>query len=154
MKLTKEHIHRAQTSNRGFTHAQIEFLGHDPKEKWIEQCIGLDISEQDYATFVSYQDVDAKQLKLLKLKNLFNPILLTIAYNLNQKRVWSGVNYQDGSPICVGDAVEFEWNETIGMVKAEVRFVAPSFVGVVVECKNHKNLIGANTGVSSLWKRL
>lgn len=135
-------------------------LGFDPKEKWIDRAIGIEISELDYRAFCDHRSTGAKKLQQLKKEGLFvsidktNP-MAPIVYDLNQKGIYTGVNYNsDNTPILVGDIVAFEWNSHLGPVKAEVRFVAPCFVGVVIEGAQHHPLIGASIAVSSLWTKL
>lgn len=156
MKLTRELILSAKTENGGFTHAQIEFLGFNPKDRWIDDAVEMEITKEQFDLFIDYQNVTSSDLKALKKSGKFVPISAMghiKIHNLNQNGVYTGVNYQDGSYILVGDEVEFEWNDHIGCVRAKIAFVAPSFVGIVTECKNG-HIVGATTPVSFLWKKV
>lgn len=156
MKLTKDLIFDAKTNNGGFTKAQIEFLGFVFGEEWIDQAVGMELSEAEYKRFMEYCNIDAQQLKQLKMRGEFQSVQCSkaIIYDFNQKGVYAGIDYQDGSPVLVGDIVEFQWNDTVGLVKAEVKFIAPSFVGVVFEHHYTCDLTNASTPVSPFWKKM
>ncbi|WP_457748551.1 hypothetical protein [Sulfurimonas sp.] len=72
--LTRELINTGKTDKGGFTSAQVEYLGFDFGEKWIDRCIGKKITQKEYLKFLNYRFVDAKQLKSLKKNNEFKVI--------------------------------------------------------------------------------
>ncbi len=74
--LTKKLLSVGKTINGGFTSAQIEYFGFSFGDKWLDKCIGIKISKEEYEKFLSFKEVDSKTLKLLKNEGNFRPIIL------------------------------------------------------------------------------
>jgi len=61
IKLTSELIDSCRTANGGFTKAQIESLGLNPKSKWKKKAIGTTISRQKFKRFRELRDSFSKK---------------------------------------------------------------------------------------------
>lgn len=72
--LTREMIHSCKTLNGGFTNAQIEYLGYNPKEKWISHAIGNELTKDQLEQFKNYGSTKVNQLKKLKKEGVFSPL--------------------------------------------------------------------------------
>lgn len=135
MRLTSDNIHKAATPSGGFTHAQIQFLGFLPTEKWLKKAVGMNISKEDYQIFINYGRVGSKELKSMKEDGSFKTInsqqkLTSISDSslFNSPGVPTGVYDREQNEVCVGDEVVFWFNEHFGYVEAVVEFSHGSFV--------------------------
>lgn len=72
--LTSEMIHSCKTERGGFTNAQIEYLGYNPKEKWIKHAIGSKLTQEEFQQFKSYANTKVNDLKKLKKNGLFKSL--------------------------------------------------------------------------------
>lgn len=55
-----------------------------------------------------------------------------IIHNFNIPGTYTGVNYENNTPILVGDEVEFFWNNHFGNVNGKICFQNGSFVAKVL----------------------
>lgn len=72
--LTRDLIHACKSSRGGFTNAQIEYLGFNPKEKWIKDAIGNKLTDEQFNLFKTYGNTRANVLRKLKNEGSFIPL--------------------------------------------------------------------------------
>lgn len=71
IKLTKDLIHSCETKNGGFTFAQIEFLGFNPKDKWLNKAIGMMLTDEQFDMFKHLGTITSKEKKKLQANGEF-----------------------------------------------------------------------------------
>ena len=75
-----------------------------------------------------------------------------IIHDLNIPGTYTGVNYENNSPILVGDEVEFFWNNLFGNVKGIICFQNGSFVAKVLNTPLKNIVIVVNSTFTKINK--